>query len=88
MYDFSSAASQAYGDNQVEVAQGLWALYSGDINLDENIDLGDFTMLENDINSFQFGYFATDINGDGNVDLGDVPIVETNINSFIFSDHP
>lgn len=87
-YDFSYAASQAYGSNQVEVASGVWALYSGDLNDDENIDLLDASILETDINSFKFGYYATDINGDGNVDLLDSPIVETNINNFIFSSHP
>jgi hypothetical protein len=40
-YNFTSAANQAYGDNQVEVSTGVWALYSGDIIIDENIDLLD-----------------------------------------------
>jgi hypothetical protein len=87
-YDFSSASSQAYGSNQREVESGVWALYNGDLNQDENIDLLDIGLLENDINAFQFGYFATDINGDGNVDLLDAPIVEGNVNAFVFSIHP
>jgi len=87
-YDFTTAASQAYGSNQTEVESGIWALYSGDLNQDENIDLLDLGDIETDINNFQFGYFATDINGDGNVDLLDGPIVENNINGFIFSSHP
>ncbi|HOZ52944.1 MAG TPA: dockerin type I domain-containing protein [Chitinophagaceae bacterium] len=87
-YDFTTAVNKAFGNNLKEIDNGIWALYSGDINQDENIDLLDFSLLENDINSFQFGYFATDINGDGNVDLLDGPIVENNINGFIFSNHP
>ncbi len=87
-YDFTTAANKAYGDNQVEVSPNVWALYSGDLNADENIDLLDASLLETDINGFAFGYFATDINGDGNVDLLDSPIVETNINGFVFSSHP
>lgn len=87
-YNFSSAASQAYGNNMIEVEQGVFAFYSGDITQDENVDLLDATVLENGINDFQFGYYATDINGDGNVDLLDAPIVETNINQFVFSSHP
>jgi hypothetical protein len=87
-YDFTSAANKAYGNNQSEVESGVWALYSGDINQDENIDLLDLGIIENDINNFIFGYFATDINGDGNVDLLDAPTVEANINQFIFSAHP
>jgi len=88
IYSFSSSASQAYGDNLIQMAPGLWAIYSGDLNHDENIDLLDIPLLESDINNFQFGYFPTDINGDGNVDLLDGPVVEDNVNNFVFSAHP
>jgi hypothetical protein len=87
-YDFSVSASQAYGNNMVEVDPGVWAIYSGDINLDENIDLGDLNLFENDATNFAFGYLATDINGDGTVDLLDAPVLDNNIASFIFSIHP
>ena len=65
-----------------------WAIYSGDLNNDENVDLLDGNLLENDISIFNFGYVLTDINGDGNVDLLDTPTLETNISNFIFSNHP
>jgi len=87
-YNFSNAATKAYGANQKEVSTGTWAFYSGDINQDENIDLLDLGILEADINNFIFGYYPTDINGDGNVDLLDSPNIESNINNFIFSSHP
>ncbi len=87
-YDFTTAASQAYGSNQTEVEPGIWALYTGDVNQDENVDLLDASILEFDITNFAYGYFVTDINGDGNVDLLDNPMVEENINEFIFSAHP
>lgn len=87
-YNFTTAASQAYGDNQIEVATGLWAFYSGDVVVDENMDLLDINLVEADISGFGSGYLATDINGDGNVDLLDSPSVEANISSFIFSNHP
>jgi hypothetical protein len=87
-YNFSTAASQAYGDNQVEVSTGVWALFSGDIVIDENIDLLDLGFLETDISIFAYGYISTDVNGDGNVDLLDSPTLESNISNFIFSYHP
>jgi len=87
-YDFSVAASQAFGDNQVEVSTGIWALFSGDIVVDENIDLLDSGALENDISTYSFGYVATDLNGDGNVDLLDSPILEANLSNYVFSYHP
>jgi hypothetical protein len=87
-YDFTTSNSKAFGSNQVAVAPGVWALYSGDFNSDENIDLLDIAPLETSILNFNFGYYATDLNGDGNVDLLDMPFVETNISNFIFSSHP
>ncbi len=87
-YNFTTAANQAYGDNQVEVSTGVWALYSGDIIIDENIDLLDLGTLELDISNFSYGYVPTDLNGDGNVDLLDSPVVEANISNFVFSYHP
>lgn len=87
-YDFSLAANKAYGDNQIEIEPGIWAMFNGDLNGDENIDLLDNPILENDINEFQFGYFKTDLNGDGNVDLIDMPVIEHNIYNFIYSVHP
>jgi len=87
-YNFSTAASQAFGNNQVEVTTGIWAFFSGDVATDENMDLLDLGLVETDINNFEFGYRATDINGDGNVDLLDTPALEVNINNFIFSNHP
>jgi len=87
-YDFTTAANKAYGANQNEVENGVWALFSGDINQDENIDLLDLNNIEIDINNFLFGYLPTDINGDGNIDLLDIPLIESNINHFIFSIKP
>lgn len=87
-YDFTWSASQAYGNNLIEIEPGYFALYAGDLNADENIDLIDASLLEVDINNFEYGYFKTDINGDGNVDLLDAPIVENNLKNFVFSIHP
>jgi hypothetical protein len=87
-YDFTIAANKAYGDNQLEIEPGVWAIYTGDLNYDENIDLLDATEIEMDIQNFVFGYYSTDLNGDGNVDLIDLPIMELNIGNFIFSYHP
>ena len=87
-YDFTSSASQAYGNNMIEIQSGIWAFYNGDINQDENIDLIDFPALDFGINNGLLGYRPTDLNGDGNVDLLDFPILDANINAGIFSNHP
>jgi hypothetical protein len=87
-YNFTTAANKAYGSNQVQVAPGKFAFFSGDVIQDENIDLLDVGAVEMGINDFLFGYHAIDINGDGNIDLLDIPVLETNVNDFIFSIHP
>jgi hypothetical protein len=88
LYNFTISNTQAYAENMVQVESNIWAMHSGDINQDENIDLLDNAISETDINNFEFGYFPTDINGDGNVDLLDNVVLESNISNFIFSQHP
>jgi len=87
-YDFTTSASQAFGDNQILVDNGTYALYSADLNGDQNADLMDMSILEIDASNFEYGYLNTDLNGDGNVDLLDVPFLEFNVGNFIFSNHP
>ncbi|MFM7016179.1 MAG: hypothetical protein ACKOX3_07625 [Bacteroidota bacterium] len=87
-YDFTTAASQAYGNNQVEIETGVYAMYSGDMNQDEFVDPYDYTLYNDDNNNFASGYFATDLNGDGFVDPYDYSIYNDNNNSFIMSAHP
>ena len=87
-YNFSDAASEAYGDNLIQVDPGIYAVYSADINQDDNVDLLDLSLLEYDIINYEYGYFATDINGDGNVDLLDAPMLENNLVNYIYSMRP
>jgi hypothetical protein len=88
-YDFSTSASQAYGDNMKEIEPGVFAMYSGDLNSDDNVDNVDFTTWEVDASEFAFGDYATDMNGDGNVDNVDFliwkPTHRTSSSRFIHS---
>jgi len=89
-YDFTISASQAYGGNQVEIANGVFAFYAGDVEKDasESTDLLDIAPIETDITNFGYGYLATDLNGDGNVDILDTTQLENNIANFIFTQRP
>ena len=88
-YDFTTAATQAHGSNMIQVAPGVFALYSGDIApQDEVVDITDQGYVGNDIQNFAFGYVATDVSGDGVVDITDQAIVDNNINNFVGSIHP
>lgn len=86
-YDFSTSASQAYGSNMT-LKGSVYAIYSGDINQDGIIDVGDLSQVENDAQIFTFGYSATDVNGDDFVDAADLAIVENNTVLGIFAVTP
>jgi len=87
-YDFTSAASQAFGDNMIEVETGVFAMYTADINQDEFIDPYDYPSFELDNVTFASGYLATDLNGDGFIDPYDYPVFELNNVNFVMSSHP
>jgi hypothetical protein len=89
-YDFSDAAFRAYGNNMKDVFnEGIWSLYTGDINQDEFIDIFDFPEYDSDNQNFiNSVYAATDLNGDGFVDIFDFPVFDVNNQNFIMSLHP
>jgi len=87
-YDFTTAATQAYGDNMIEVATGVYAMFTGDINQDEFVDPFDYPSFELDNFNFASGYLSTDLNGDGFVDPFDYPVFELNNFNFVMSAHP
>jgi hypothetical protein len=82
-YDFSTSASQAFGNNMKQMGDGNYALYGGDANGDEAIDGADLIAVENDVTVFAGGYILTDVNGDGVVDASDLILVENNAFNFI-----
>jgi hypothetical protein len=87
-YDFSTAASQAYGDNMLEIEPGVFAMYQGDLAADDLVDLTDYSVWEAKYSDFAFGVEPTDLNGDGLVDLTDYSIWEANYSAFIFAAYP
>ena len=83
-YDFSSSSSQAYGSNQIDLlSEGIWSVFSGDLNADGAIDASDFLLLDADIQAFSSGYLVSDLNGDGAVDASDFLILDSSIQNFI-----
>jgi hypothetical protein len=82
-YDFTTAASQAYGDNMKMLESGVYGFYTGDINQDGFIESFDFPILFNDSDNLSEGYFATDLNGDGFVESFDFPLLFNNSDALI-----
>jgi len=87
-YDFSTSASQAYGDNMQQVGPGVFAMYQGDFEVDDLVDLTDYSVWEAKYFDFAYGEEPTDLNGDGLVDLSDYSIWEANYFAFIFAAYP
>ena len=83
-YNFTSAKSKAYGDNQMETFdQKGWAFYSGDLNQDGTIDGRDFLLLDTSIQNGEGEYVIGDINGDFSVDGSDFLLLDPNIQAGI-----
>jgi PKD repeat protein len=79
-YNFSDAQNKIFGNNQRNLTDGNFALYSGDSNQDGIInftDLADIVLLSQLITT---GYLSNDLNGDGMVESTDYSIVENNLN--------
>ena len=76
---YSQAPNNAYGDNQVQVEPGVFAIYSGDVNQDGFIGSDDVAIIDTDnLNGVFGGYFVTDLNGDAFVGSDDVGIADNN----------
>ncbi|MBS1517316.1 MAG: hypothetical protein JSS91_04445 [Bacteroidetes bacterium] len=81
-YDFTTASSQAYGNNMVLKA-GKYCIYSGDANQDGVVDITDLGLIDNDGFNFASGYLSTDCNGDDVIDLTDLGICDNNANNTV-----
>ncbi len=86
-YDFTNAANKAYGDNLKE-NNGVFLMYSGDINQDGAVDFNDYPMLDIGSRNGELGYLSTDLNGDASVDFNDYPIIDMNSSNGIISITP
>jgi subtilisin-like proprotein convertase family protein len=82
---FNSFASQAYGNNQIQVdnTPNRFAIYSGDINKNGFIDLTDVIADYNDVTSFATGYVKSDVTGNNITDLTDLLLVYNNSVFFV-----
>ncbi len=81
-YNFTFAASQAFGNNMIDVS-GKWSFYTGDINQDGSVNLTDIVEIYNDGSNFVTGYNVTDLNCDFVTDLTDLIVGSNNSQTFI-----
>jgi len=86
-YDFTVAASQAFGNNQILV-NGKWSIYTGDVQQDGVVDGSDGALIDNDAFNFVSGYVATDLNCDSIVDGSDAAFADNNAANFVAISRP
>ena len=87
-YDFTIAASQAYGSNMI-LKGTKYCMFSGDINKDNVIDGSDAIRIHTDSFNFVTGpNIITDLNGDLIVDGSDYLIGDNNAFNFVVSVTP
>jgi hypothetical protein len=77
-YDFTTAASKAFGNNMVN-AGGGFAIRSGDVNQDGIIDTVDMELIGASSSLFSVGYIPADLDGDGMAESADYSLVENNL---------
>lgn len=91
-YNFTNSSNAAFSDGfnspLKQMNNGVYAIYSGDINQDGTADAIDLQITENDAYNFTFGYNASDCNGDGASDAMDMQIIENNGALFLFMARP
>ncbi len=83
-YDFTDASGKAYGANQMELEPGVWGIWSGDVNQDRLIEATDYSLAENAVVNFAFGYVPEDLTGDQLVEASDYSLIENNLLLFLF----
>ena len=81
-YDFTSSASQAFGNNQVLVGSD-YSIYTGDVQQDNIVDGTDGALIDNDASNFVTGYVVTDLNCDEIVDGSDAVYADNNAANFV-----
>ncbi|MBK8553926.1 MAG: hypothetical protein IPL53_23940 [Ignavibacteria bacterium] len=84
-YNFTSSASQAFGNNlkQIDSSPVRFGIYSGDLNKDGTVDLTDVIQISNAANIFASGYLVTDVSGNNTTDLTDVLTAYNNSSAFV-----
>lgn len=81
-YTFTSDSTQAYGNN-LKPMGSKFAIYGGNIIVDDNVEAGDIAALDNAVTAILKGYVQEDLNGDGQVDATDVALLDNNVTDLV-----
>lgn len=82
-YNFRDAAAKAFGSNMKLMPDGVWAIFTGDLNQDNAVDATDISQAGTHASGFSTGYLTSDCNGDGIVEAADLILIDNNAKSFV-----
>lgn len=88
VYDFTTAASQAYGDNQVDLGGGVFGIYAGDVDQDGILTGADLVSTTDQIRLTAVGYLVEDVDGDGIMTGADLALITDNVRLTITAQTP
>ena len=97
LYDFSNSRSKAYGSNLLDLGDGNFAMYSGDITdaatstlgiQDGIIETHDFLLMNNALALMLRGYIFQDLTGDGIVETADYALIGNKYSYLITAQRP
>lgn len=84
-YDFTTAANKAFGSNQIQLASGIFAFYSGDIDQNGYLELDDYNIWDIEFQAgFPYSNYTPDLDGNGYVELDDYNIWDVNFQNGLF----
>ena len=86
-YDFSTAASQAYGNN-MKLMGTVYVIYGADADQNGIVDGTDMALIDNASTALLVGYNPEDVNGDGIVDGSDMAMVDNNSTAIVSVQKP
>jgi len=82
-YDFTTSASQSYGNN-LKLKGAKYCLYTGDVDQNGFVDVGDMILIYNSTVNFTTGnYLPEDLNGDSIADVSDLILCNNNAVFFV-----
>lgn len=89
-YNFTTSASNAYGNNLINVDSSplRFAAFSGDVDQNGYINLSDVLNVYNAASIFITGYAVSDVTGNNFTDLTDLLITYNNSSNFVFLKRP
>lgn len=79
IYDFTQNANSAYGSNLCDMGDGKFAIWAGDIDRNNLIDMSDLNQVQNFIGQFLNSYHKGDLTGDNSVESADYSLIENNL---------